>query len=755
MVLLHPELRRRAVALWVLFGLFVLRVVGQLLVAAGAGDFLPPWEEWFSGAVPYPQLLASQLIIIFILAKVCLDFTRGHGFFVRPRHSLATPLLALGVVYLSVMVIRYAIRISLYPPERWTGGSIPIFFHWVLAGFVLVLSSYHRQNTRASRPATFRTRAAIIRVAAGRTAAGLVVVAALLLWIGYQLAPTMLARAIGARAAENAVRVERGVALETSDGVRLVADVYHPVRMTLTPTILVRIPFSRTLTNSLFATTVGRFWAERGYTVVIQGTRGRYESEGTHYPLIDERRDGLDTLAWLKDQPWFDGRLGMWGGSAFGYTQWVLADQLPTAQDGGRSALMIQISSTDFHRMFYPGGAFSLASALFWAVRSRGAEDETPGPGVLDRGFSGLPLVEADDRAVGDIAFFNDWVTHATRDAYWQAIDGDDRVAALRAPVLLMAGWFDPFLPGQLADFVRIRNEVRPDVAGATRLVIGPWGHAESVVLPGGLTNRNYRLESLAPSIPWFDRHLRSSGSSGQADAPIRLYVMGTNVWRDEQEWPLARARPTSWYLGSGGHANSATGDGRLAVDAPAGTEPPDTFASDPQHPVPTRGGAAIGFGAGVEPQHEVERRDDVLVYTSPPLGEDVEVTGPVSATLYVTTSAPATDFTAKLVDVHPDGTSYNVTDGILRRGYSPSPRPDANSATAIEIAMWPTSMVFRQGHRIRLQVAGSNFPRFDRHSNTEVPPATATTTIVATQAVYHGEQTPSRIVLPIVPRMR
>ena len=214
--------------------------------------------------------------------------------------------------------------------------------------------------------------------------------------------------------------------------------------------------------------------------------------------------------------------------------------------------------------MLYPGDAFSLASALFWAVRSRGAEDVSPPEEALRRGFNGWPLVEADDRAVGDVGFFNDWVKHSTRDAYWQAIDGEDRARTLQAPVLLMAGWFDPFLPGQLADFVRIRRDARADVAAATRLVIGPWGHAETVVLPGNLRNRNYRLESLAPSIPWFDRHLRSRDAGATSDAPVRLYVMGANTWRDEEEWPLARARQTPWYLRSRGHANTAHGDGLL-----------------------------------------------------------------------------------------------------------------------------------------------------------------------------------------------
>ena len=224
-----------------------------------------------------------------------------------PR-AVGTVLLSIGSVYFTVMVIRYGIRMSLYPLERWAGGSIPVFFHWVLAAFILVLGAYHR----GSFPVPVRRSRAVRLIEA---AAWLLIVAGILVWAGYQLSPT----------------------------------------------ILVRIPFSSTFYNSLLATVVGRFWAERGYTVVIQGTRGRFQSGGRHTPLVDERRDGLETLDWLKRQPWFDGRLGMWGGSAFGYTQWAIADQLPSPPNG-RSALMVQVSSTDFHGMFYPGHAFSLVA---------------------------------------------------------------------------------------------------------------------------------------------------------------------------------------------------------------------------------------------------------------------------------------------------------------------------------------------------------------------------------------------------------
>jgi hypothetical protein len=251
----------------------------------------------------------------------------------------------------------------------------------------------------------------------------------------------------GVREAVYPVERQKSVGFETRDGVSLVADVYRPRTTGKTPTILVRIPFSSTFKNRLAVDTVGEFWASRGYTVVIQGTRGRYKSSGQFYPLLYEAQDGRETLQWLAGQPWFDGRLGMWGGSAFGHTQWVLAAE----EAPGPSALMIQIASTSFREMFHPGGAFSLESALFWAARSHGSEDRDPSFEALERGFAGFPLIEADDRAVGDVAFFNDWARHADAGDYWRRIDGADRARTLKAPVLLMAGWYDPFLPTRCA----------------------------------------------------------------------------------------------------------------------------------------------------------------------------------------------------------------------------------------------------------------------------------------------------------------
>jgi hypothetical protein len=559
----------------------------------------------------------------------------------------------------------------------------------------------------------------------------------------------ILAQKLGDNTRRFSVSIERAVTMFTSDGTALVADVYRPETDGTTPTILVRIPFSKTFSNSFYATVVGRFWAEHGYTVVIQGTRGRYLSSGQYYPFRYERQDGIETLQWISRQAWSNGRIGMWGGSYFGYTQWVVADQT----NPGPSALQIQIASTDFYGMFYPGGAFSLESALYWALVSQDPQDDAPLPEILQKGYEGFPLIEADDRALANLPFFNDWVQHSERDDYWAGVDGYNRAARLQAPVLLMAGWYDPFLPTQLEDFLHIKREARPDIAAATRLLIGPWAHAFTVTFPGGFTPHNYRLESLSRSISWFDRYLRDRPQDS-GSTPISLYVMGRHQWREEQEWPLARTRYTSLYLQSAGAANSINGDGLLSMPVPMDEQTPDSFVYDPRDPVSSAGGTMLGPHAGIALQNLTESRQDVLVYTTRELDEDVEVTGPIRVVLYVRTTVPQTDFTAKLVDVHPDGSAYNVSEGILRRHYPStlSGLKGRGATTEIEINLWPTSQVFLKRHRIRLDISSSNYPRFDRNPNTDNPIATETHPIVANQTVYHGRTTPSRLILPVIP---
>ena len=682
-------------------------------------------QEWFSGLVPYPYLLTSQVLIIALMIKMIRDVRAQKNFWGAPKHWLGEALVSFGIVYLGVMIIRYAIRMTLYPLERWTGGSIPIFFHWVLASFVLILGIFHLRNSNKIK----LSKAGI----GSRIGMWLVIIVGVITWAAFQLAPTILAKTLHARDAQYAVRSERSVSFTTADGTILAADVFHPQRAKNAPIILVRIPYSKVFINSLFGNVVGRFWAERGYTVVLQGTRGRYESSGAYEPLIHEEADGKETLAWMKKQSWFNEKIGMWGGSYFGYTQYVLAD----ANDPGISAFIVQLASTDFSKMFYIEGAFALESALQWALGSYGKVDIYPTSEKLKTAANALPLMMADENAEGvQIGFLRDWMKEPHGSPYWKKLSATHKLSKINGPVLFMAGWFDPFLPAQIDDYHLLYKNAQPPITGKSKLIIGPWAHARSVPLPEGFIPRHYRLESLQPSLDWFDEHLL--GLKPVTDEPrVRIFVMGPNQWRGENEWPLSRTVYSSYFL-------EKLGPNRIGTLTSNKNEPSgfDEYEYDPMIPLPSVGGAMIGPNAGTFKQPDNSKRDDVLVYEAEPFTSSVEITGNSTLFLTVETSAPNTDFTARLLDVFPDGSIFNITEGVIRKSFS-------RSRTDIEIQFWPTSYVFKEGHKIRLEVSSSNFPRFDRNFNSETRNSLATSPRKANQAIFYGK---SKLVLPIIP---
>ena len=727
--------------LWFLQGLFLARVIGQILVQFWGVEFLPPSSEWYSGVVDYPPLLLFQLTILGLQTWVNVNFTQRAGFFAGRSRRFGKALVVFGAIYLLVMVTRYALRMTLYPLERWSGGSIPIFFHWVLASYCIAWGLHTISLVSHQRTSPFVIRWRRLRVATG-SAISLVLIGCYLGWVCYLAAPAFLVWKITGRVPLYAVRIEAGRSLETEDGTKLVADLYHPIRAGIkSPTILVRLNYTKTAKQTLFARLIGRSWAEQGFTVVLQGTRGRYESEGEYVPFRHERRDGQETLSWLSQQPWFNGKVGTWGGSYFGYTQWAIADN----ESPPLSAMYVYESSTDFFRTLYRGGAFGLQSALWWANTVHFESFESVTPELVARGASGFPVIEADDRSVSDVGFYNDWASHRQRDAFWQQVDGTRRSYATKAPVLLLAGWYDPFLQTQLDDFKVLHSHADASVSKQSRLIIGPWGHAKNVFFPDGSSTENFRFVSIARSFDWFDRHLK--GRKGVQTSPVRIFVMGDNRWRDEQTWPLPRAVNTKLFLQSDGNAADPSGDGQLLLEAPSDTHIPDVFTYNPLNPVPTRGGAFMGPGMAIKQQNTIELRPDVLSYTSSPLAENVEVTGYVHATLFVSTDAASTDFTAKLVDVYPDGSAYNIADGILRQPYDVG-----DQRVSIVIQLGATSNVFQKGHRIRLDVSSSNFPLFDRNPNTGTPIAFETRAVASLQKIHHDASTPSFVELPIVP---
>ena len=564
------------------------------------------------------------------------------------------------------------------------------------------------------------------------------------------------------------VRLEHNVRVPMRDGVTLSADIYRPAADGKYPVILVRTPYSN---NTPGAVDQSKWFAERGYVVIQQDVRGRYDSDGTFYAFKHEPDDGFDTDEWIGKQPWFNGKLGTMGGSYVGFTQMTQAIR----GSAHLTAMAPTVTTLNIYgNWIYTGGALQYGFALPWgALFIDGRVNQEYLAHNWPEAFKHLPLGTADMATGRANAHYRDWVKHPTRDAYWDQNSHERAQDRVAVPLLNAGGWYDIFLDGMLEDDIAIRQKAKTDAARrGKRLMVGPWVH-------GIGTRNNFRAESpyqtdrvdFGPAadvdmqrvnLRWFDYWLKGVENGVASEPPVKIFVMGDNVWRYENEWPLARTKYTKYYFRSGGKANTLNGDGTLGTEPPKGSAPSDTFTYDPANPAPTMGGnnccRSDIVAMGAFDQRAVERRDDVLVFTSPELREPVEVTGPITVKLYAATSAKDTDWTAKLVDVHPNGFAQNIQDGIIRARYRETVGGEAKPITPGEVLeytidLWSSSNTFLPGHRIRVEISSSNFPRFDRNLNTGEDPATATRMEIAKQTVHHSEKYPSHIVLPVIPR--
>jgi len=545
--------------------------------------------------------------------------------------------------------------------------------------------------------------------------------------------------------------VMHNIMVPMKDRVRLATDVYLPQRAGRYPVVLTRTPYGK---RGIGQWAIDRF-VSAGYAFCVQDTRGRYNSEGDFYPFAAEEADGRETVAWVKSQTWCNGRIGAYGVSYHGYTQYALA-----VDNDDICAIAPIFSSPSIYDVLYRGGCFCQAF-LQWALVNHGDKVRDAEPFDLAGVCRRMPAIEAADAAIGTrIGFYRDWHSHSPQDAYWNRLAPQRGVERLSAPAFLIAGWYDLFAVSQLTDFERLQRHPDDAVRRGSKLLIGPWSHVyygphhEACGIAAAMTDGrpDIVMEEL---FQWLAYSLQGVANRWERRAPVRLYVMGENVWRDEAEWPLARAVYTRYYLRSGGNANSSRGDGGLTLASPDPHESPDGYVYDPLDPVPTAGGSHINSGPAE--QGEVEGRQDVLVYTSAPLARPLEITGPIRLALYAASDAPDTDFTGKLTDVFPDGRSVVVSDGILRARYRAGlDRPRLLSAGEIgkfEIEMSPASVLFGAGHRIRLQVSSSNFPCYAVNPNTGTDIAHATETRKARQTVYHDSRHASFVALPVIPR--
>ncbi len=563
-----------------------------------------------------------------------------------------------------------------------------------------------------------------------------------------------------------AVVVERNVPMKTRDGVTLHADVYRPADNGTYPVLLKRTPYDKGNDVEL-----GMMFARRGYITVIQDVRGRYTSEGEWYPFRYEINDGYDAVEWAAKLPHSDGRVGMFSGSYVGATQMLAAIAHPPHLAG----ICPVVTASNYHSNWtYQGGAFEQWFDQSWTT---GLAQDTANRAVKQAsdalvGSTRLPLTQfpvfnlessmSGTQLTHALApYYLDWLAHPNYDSYWKQWSIEENYANIKVPALVIAAWYDLFQGGSLRNYLGIRAQGGTEAArDKTQLVIAIGGHSGWGRKVGEVDfGPEAKFDENAITLDWYDYLFKGKQNEFASGKPVRLFLMGKDQWQSESSWPLKNARETRYYLHSEGRANSAAGDGVLSTRA-GGKELADSYVYDPANPVPTQGGPlccdTAHLAPGPQDQRSVEARQDVLVYSTPPLAQDTEVTGPITLDLYAHSSAVDTDFTGKLVDVGPDGFARNLTEGILRARF----RDSQSEPTLItpgkvyeyKIDLWATGNVFLKGHRIRLEVSSSNFPRFDRNLNTGKSGAESSDYVKATNVILHDAEHPSALVLPVVP---
>ena len=579
------------------------------------------------------------------------------------------------------------------------------------------------------------------------------------------------------------VRVEYDVPATMRDGTVLRANVYRPDDggAGSYPVLLTRLPYGKDLPLGHSVLEPGQA-ARRGYVVVVQDARGTFTSDGEWFPLVHEGPDGADTVAWAATLPGSNGSVAMYGVSYFGHTQLAAAAQHPPAlralapmmtwadADDPTAGILTRNGVLELGAQ----GGWNLEMGLDQLVRRHRGDPETLGKAVyglvreidnLPRGgYAELPLDRFGPLARMDLEAPLYSSIHNRHDATYTQQARISNAYALGVPALHIGGWYDIFLNGTLRNFAAMR-----DNGGAAQyLLIGPWTHGNVNRAQGDLdfgfassgALMDLRIDLMSQQLQFFDRWLKDAQNGFDTHPAVKYFVMGANIWKSSDTWPPAESEPQEWYLHSQGRANSAAGDGVLSRERPS-DESADVYMYDPEQPVPTIGGATMLpsiLRPGPRDQRSIEQRHDVLVYTSAPLDQPLEVVGPVSVMLYVASDAPDTDFVARLVDVYPDGSAITVTDGVMRMSHREGPDAvvpplEPSQVYAIGVDLWSTGLMFLPGHRVRLDVTSSSFPRWERNLNTGENSATSTEMRMARQSVLHNAGHPSRVVLSAIAR--
>jgi putative CocE/NonD family hydrolase len=550
------------------------------------------------------------------------------------------------------------------------------------------------------------------------------------------------------------VQVRLGLEVPARDGAALSTDLYLPADGDRFPVLLCRTIYDNQM--PLYVDWSIRF-AEAGYAAAIQDCRGRYDSDGAWEPYIHEAEDGFDTLEWIGRQHWCDGNIGTFGISYVGFTQILPA---PLGSEYLKALMPIANQEDNFGHLWI-NGVYQLQIGIYFFQMGRHTmQDTSAGRMDLEPIYRRLPFSTALDE-IGNSAPLKEFLSHPTFDDYWKNYSMKGRYDEIRVPAHFITGWYDNLVHEQFKLFNAWRNQAgSKEAREQTKLLVGPWSHYEIGMQPsiGDELPPEAEIDIPALHIRWYDQRLRDIETGIDDEGPLKIWVMGDDEWRFENDWPLARTDFTRVYLGSDGRANSAEGNGYLTFDPARGSAASDEFEYDPSNPVPTVGGQSLFLvNTGPRDRRDVEQRDDVLVYTSDPLAEEIEVTGPVELRLYAATTARDTDFTAALIDVHPDGRAIIVAEGIVRARYRASLEEpslvEPGGVYEYAISLWETSQAFKTGHRLRLEVSSSNFPRFDRNLNTGGPIGFEDRYETARQTIFHSGRYPSHLLLPVIPR--
>lgn len=550
------------------------------------------------------------------------------------------------------------------------------------------------------------------------------------------------------------VRVTNGVKIMMPDGVNLATDIYLPEEDGVYPAVLVRTPYNRRYQHD-----TGKFFASHGYVTVIQDVRGRYESEGTFVLGADEKSDGLETLDWITHQSWSNGSVGMWGPSYLSYCALLMAEENPPAL----KAIINESGITNMYEFTYLHGTLNQTMMATWlgVVVDRPAQRSFLGLKISPM-FHIVPLRDLDDMMMDyQAGGWNTVVSHPTDDLYHKNLSVNDSYEIMEVPVLHITGWNDWMYSMTVEAFREMSDRALPQ-----RLIVGPWTHNQP--LTGGTS---FGDEDFGPTaalgwerewalcLEWFDYHVKGVDNGVMEEPRVRYFVMNDNEWVTDSVFPPVGLERQVYYLTSSNGANSSDGDGRLETALPT-RDGSDHFTYDPLDPVPTVGGINCHLIRGLEgiyDQTDVEQRSDILVYTSDAFESDVRIVGNVTATLFVSSDATDTDFTAKLCEVRADGYVRIIEDGLaktrFRNSFEEVEPIVPGEIYELDILIGTTAISIPQGHRLRLEISSSSFPKYPRNPNTGEFEADATVLKRAQQTVYYSSQHPSRVEVSVVKR--